>query len=228
MRIEFRCDFVLALCGADDHAVLQEALLVVQEVADVNGARTEEPVAACSASCSDTGNGNFQRLAVEYRDDPADRSNETRAIEAGPGHGTRPGKIVHGARKDATEDLLGSSSQLDLFGRQVLALGCLDQIQIADVYALLLGEALRGPCRRADGIVRHRLGRAGYFRLDVRLLNGQSANPGSQAPRRAEGFHRYAIGEILSGQEFLDVRPELVFGFGEHPGGDLFAADFEK
>src|SRR5437879_9761369 len=132
MRIEFRCGFVLALCGADNHAVLLEALLVVQEVADVNGARTEEPVAACSASCSDTGNGNFQRLAVEYRDDPADRSNETRAIEAGPSHGARPGKIVHGARKDATEDLLGSSAQLDRFGRQGLAVVWLGQAPVAD------------------------------------------------------------------------------------------------
>jgi len=228
MRIEFRRDFVLALCGADDHAVLLEALLVVQEVADVNGARTEEPVAACSASCSDTGNGNFQRLAVEYRDDPADRSNETRAIEAGPSHGARPGKIVHRARKDATEDLLGSSSQLDLFGRQVLALGCLDQIQIADVNALLLSEALRGPCRRADGIVRHGLGRAGHFRLDVRLLNRQSANPGSQAPRRTEGLDRYPIREALGSQQLFNIRAKFLFGFWEHPSGDLFAADFEK
>src|SRR2546430_5171124 len=228
MRIEFRRDFVLALCGADDYAVLLEALLVVQEVADVDGARTEEPVAARSASCSDTGNGNSQRLAVEHRDDPADRSNETRAIEAGPGHGARPGKIVHRARKDATEDLLGSSAQLDLFGRQVLALGCLDQIQIADVNALLLGEALRGPCRRADGIVRHGLGRAGHFRLDVRLLGAESLDPGGQAARRTEGFHRYAIREVLGSQQLFNIRAKFLFGFWEHPSGDLFAADFEK
>src|SRR5207249_5026191 len=47
--------------------------------------------------------------------------------------------------------------------------GRLNQIEIGDVHALLLGEALRGPCRRADGVIRYGLGRAGHLRLDVRL-----------------------------------------------------------
>ena len=93
---------------------------------------------------------------------------------------------------------------------------------------LLLGEALRRACRRADRIVRHGLGRAGNFGLDVRLLGAQPADPGGQAAGRAEGLHRYAIKKIFGGEKFLDVGAEFLFGLRQHPGGNLFATDFKE
>src|SRR5258708_23399769 len=89
-------DFLLSAAGADEDAAALKLLLVVREVADGDGARPEEAMAASGAAGSDAGDGEFQRLAVEYGDDPADRTNETHAVDAGPGHRTRPGEVVHG------------------------------------------------------------------------------------------------------------------------------------
>src|SRR5258708_39515898 len=103
MGFEFRANFLLAPGRADDDAVALEFLFVVQEVAVVNGARTEEAVAASGAAGGDTGDREFQRFAVEYGDDPADGTNEARTIEAGPGHGARPGQIVQIGRASCRE-----------------------------------------------------------------------------------------------------------------------------
>src|SRR5882762_2734895 len=94
--------------------------------------------------------------------------------------------------------------------------------------ALLLGEALRRACRRADGIVGHGLRRAGYFGLDVSLLRKKPADPGGQPTGRAEGLDRYAIKKIFSGEKFLDVRAEFLFGLRKHSGRDLLTTDFEE
>src|ERR1700736_5381317 len=228
MGFEFRRDFLLAAAGADDDAVLLEPLLVVQKVADVNGVRTEEAVAARGGAGGDTGDGEFQRFAAEHGDDPANGPNEARTIKAGPSHRAWPGEIVNGAGEHTDENLFRSPPELDLFGGKVFALGSLNQIEIADVDVLLLGEALCRACRRADGIVGHRLGRPGHFDLDVRLPGEQSADPSGQAARRAEGLHRYAIKKIFCGQEFLDVGAELLFGLRKHPGWYLLAADFKE
>ncbi len=124
--------------------------------------------------------------------------------------------------------MLCRSAQPDLFGSKVLALGGLHQIKIADVNVLLLREALGGACRRADGIVRHGLGRAGNFGFDVRLLCAQPFDPGRQAARRTEGLHGHAAKEALSGEQFFDVGSQFLFSLRKHPSRDLFAADFEK
>jgi len=97
MGFEFRRDFLLAAAGTDDDAVVLEPLLVVQKVADVNRVRTEEAVPASGGSSGDTGYREFQKSAVEHGDDPADGTNEARAIEAGPSHRAWPGEIVNGA-----------------------------------------------------------------------------------------------------------------------------------
>jgi len=76
-------------------------------------------------------------------------------------NGTRPGEIVDGAREDGGEDLRGGAAELDLLGGEVLALGSLDQVEVADVDTLLFREAQRGTRRRADGVVGNGLGWAG-------------------------------------------------------------------
>src|SRR5260370_1857870 len=203
-----------------------ESLFVVQEVADGNGARTEEAMAASGATGGNAGDGEFQRLAIEYGDDPADGTNEPSPIEAGPGHGAWPSEIVHCAGEDTNENLFRSSAESDLFGREVLALGGLDQIEITDVDALLLGEALGGACRRADGIIGHGLGRTGYFGLDVRLLGAKPADACAHAARRAEGLPRNTIKEAFGREQLLDINAELYFRFWKHPGGNLFPTAF--
>ncbi len=185
-------------------------------------------MAARGSAGSDAGDGEFQRFAVEYGDDPADRANEACAVETGPGHRARPGQVMHGAWQDLDQHLLRSSAQLDLFCGQVFALGGLDQIKVVDVDALLFSEALCRACRRADGVVSHGLGRTAYFDFNVSLLGAQSPDPGSQAAWRAEGLHRHTVKQVLGGEEFLDVGAELCFGLRKHPRGDLFAADFEQ
>src|SRR5260370_7172381 len=102
------------------------------------------------------------------------------------------------------------------------------QIKIADVDALLLGEALGGACRRADGIVGHGLRWTGYFGLDVRLLGAKSADPGGQPARRAEGLHRNTIKEAFARQQLLDIRPELSSLLCNHPRRNLFPAASES
>ncbi len=228
MGFQFRRDFLLTFGGADDDAIVLESLFVVHEVADGNSARTEEAMAASGATGGDAGDGEFQRLAIEYGDDPADGTNEPSTIEAGPGHGARPREIVDGTGEDAVQDLLRGSAEPDLFGRDVLALGRLNQIKITDVDALLLGEALGGACRRADGIVGHGLRRTGYFGLDVRLLGAKPADAGGQAARRAECLYRNTIKETFGRQQLLDIGAELSFRFWKHDGRNLFAADFEE
>ena len=135
---------------------------------------------------------------------------------------------MHGAWKDGDQDLLRGPAELDLLASEVLALGSLNQVESVDVDTLLLSEALRGACRRADGIVGHRFGRTGYFDLDVSLFREQAANPGGQAARRAEGLHRYPIKETLGGEQLLDIRTEFLFCFRKHPGGNLLAANFKE
>jgi len=75
------------------------------------------------------------------------------------------------------------STQLDLLGGKVLARG-LHQIKIAHVGHAASREALSGACRRADGIIGHRLGRAGNLGFDVPCL---ARSPG---PRPSGGAVR--------------------------------------
>src|SRR5260370_26278112 len=100
MGLEFRRDFLLTFGGTDDDAIVLESLFVIQEVAHGNGARTEETMAASGATGGDAGDGEFQRLAIQYSDDPADGTDVARSIEAGPGHGTWPSEIVDSAGED--------------------------------------------------------------------------------------------------------------------------------
>ncbi len=135
---------------------------------------------------------------------------------------------MNGAGEDRGQDLFRSPAELHLFGGNVLAFGSRDQIEIVDVNTLLLGEAQRRACRRADGIIRHGFGWAGYFDLDVGLFGAKSLDPGGQAAGRAERLHRYAIKEIFRDEKFPDIGAEFLLGFREHPGGNFFAADLEE
>src|SRR5216683_4437039 len=164
MGLQFGGDFLQPNGRANKDPVGTQLLFVIREIADLNGARTDEPMAAGSAAGRDAGDGNLQRLAVEHGYDPADGADEARSVEARPGHRSWPGEIVYCTREHGGENLLRRSPQFDLLGGEVLALGRLNQEEIADVDALLLGKALRRASRRADGIVGHGLGRTGDFR----------------------------------------------------------------
>ncbi len=225
---QFGGDFLQPNGRANNDPVGPQLLFVIRETADLNGARTDEPMAAGSTAGRDAGDGNLQRVAVEHGYDPADGADEARAVEARPRHRAWPGEIVYRAGEHGSENLLRRSAKLDLLGGEVLALGRLNQEEIADVDALLLGEALRRASRRADGIVGHGLGRTGDLRLDVSLLGDKPANPGGQAPGRAKRFYRDAAKEILCGQQFLNVRAQFLFGLRKHACRNLFAADFEQ
>src|SRR5712691_9048004 len=95
IRFKSADDFMLPNDLAINYSVGEKLLFVVQKIADLDGARTDEAMAAGGAPSRDAGDGNFQRLAVKQRDDPADGANEARAVEAGPGHGAWPGQIVY-------------------------------------------------------------------------------------------------------------------------------------
>ena len=79
------------------------------------------------------------------------------------------------------------------FGGKVFALGGLQKIDFVQRDALLLREAHRRACRRADRIVGHRLRRPGHFTHHIRLPHRQSSRPQRQPPRRAERLHRHAV-----------------------------------
>src|SRR2546427_1724464 len=115
MGFQFRRDFLLAAAGTDDDAVVLQPLLVVQKVADVNGVRTEEAVAARGGAGSDTGDGEFQRFPVEHGHDPADGANEAHTIKAGPSHRAWPGEIVNGAGGDTSSNFVPQSPRLYAF-----------------------------------------------------------------------------------------------------------------
>src|SRR6266700_1492857 len=225
---QFGGDFLLPDGRANNDSVGEKLLFVVQKIADLDGARTDEAMATGGAPSRDAGDGNFQRLAVKQRDDPADGANEARAVEARPGHGAWPGEIVYCSGQHGGENLLRCSPQFDLLGGEVLALGRLNQEETADVHLLLLREALRRACRRADGIVGHGLRRTGDLRLDVSLFSEKPANPGGQAPGCTERFYGDAAKKILRGQKFLDVGAQLLFGLWKHACRNFFAADFKE
>src|SRR5262245_61725820 len=111
-----------------------ELFLVISEIADAEGVRAPKSMAARGAACRDPGDRKLQRLAPEHRNDPTDRTDKARAVQASPGHGTRPGQIVNDAREDSGKNLLGGPPDFDLFGRQVLALGCLDEVKLVDMH----------------------------------------------------------------------------------------------
>src|SRR6267143_179717 len=138
-------------------------------------------MAARGVTGSDASDGKVQRLAVENDDDPADRANETSAIKTGPSHGAGPGEVVHCARENGCEDLRGGAAEFDLLGGEVLALGSLDEVEIADVNTLLFGEAQRGARRRADGVIGDGLGRARDFGFDVGLFSKEAPGPRRQS-----------------------------------------------
>ncbi len=93
MSRQFPVDFFLALRRADDDAVRMELLLIAGKILDTNSTRAEKAMAASRVARGNAGDGKFQWLAFEHRDDPADGADEARALEAGPGHGTGPGAV---------------------------------------------------------------------------------------------------------------------------------------
>ena len=97
---EFSLDFGAAFGGTHDDAVGAKLLLVVGEGRDANRDGAEEAMAAGDVAGRDAAEGELERLATEQGDDPADRADEAGAVEAGPSHGARPGKVVDRAGED--------------------------------------------------------------------------------------------------------------------------------
>src|SRR5260370_10069790 len=126
-------------------------------------------MAASTVPCGNSAIREFPGLAVQKADYPADRPDEPCPGETGPGHGLRPVKVVEDAREHVGEDVFGGTASLDVLGGQILALGSLHEVDFVQSDALLLGEANRGACRRADHVVGYRLWRTGYFLDDISL-----------------------------------------------------------
>src|SRR6266481_36496 len=194
---KFLRDFLLTASWADNDAVLLQQLLLVGKVLDRDAAGTQEAMAASGVAGGNAGHRDLQWLAIEHRDDPPAGTNESRTIEARPGHGTWPSQIVHRPRKNGNQDLFRGLAQFSLLRSEVLTLGSLHQVKSIDVDALLLSEALRCACRRADRVVGHGLGRADYFDLDVSLFRKQPLNPGGQPAGGAESLHGYPLRKIF-------------------------------
>src|SRR4029077_20842233 len=106
-------------------------------------------MAASSVPCGNSAIREFQGLAVQKADDPADRPDEPCPGQTGPGHGLRPVKVVEDARGNVGEDVSGGPASLDVLGGQILALRSLHEVDFVQSDALLLGEADGGSCRRA-------------------------------------------------------------------------------
>ncbi len=100
--------------------------------------------------------------------------------------------------------------------------------QFVDGGALLFGEALRGACRLADGIVGDGLGRAENFLGDVVLLEDNFAGDGDEAARRAESLDASLLADAIGLEMGFKYLFKIVRGLGDHACGNFFAADFEK
>src|SRR5262249_35520080 len=98
------------------------------------------------------------------------------------------------ARKNFAKYLFGSAAALGLLGGEVFAFGRLDEIDVVECDALLLGETDSCTCRRADCIVSDGLRRPSDFADHVSLLNFQSTDMSRESARSAEGFDRRSLG----------------------------------
>ena len=101
-------------CRPNDYAIRFQFLFVVCEVLDFEGAFAEKPMTERSITCCYSGKRKFQRLAAHDGNNPADGANESGAIEAGPGHGPRPGQVMDRARKDFIQNLFRGPAALRL------------------------------------------------------------------------------------------------------------------
>src|SRR5260370_37439413 len=95
MDRQFGGDFLVPDGRANNDSGGEKLLFVVQKIADLDGARTDEAMATGGATSTAPADRNLQRLPVKLRDDPADRANEAPGVEARPGHGAWPGQIVY-------------------------------------------------------------------------------------------------------------------------------------
>src|SRR5215469_12640343 len=225
---EFAFDLFAALVLADDDAVRTKLLFVVGEAAHLDLRLAEETVADRGIPRRQAAKSELQRPAVEHANEPTNRTNETRAIEARPGHGARPRQVVNHPRKNFEQKLVGRAAALGDLGGEVFALWGLHQVDRVQRHALALREADGSTRRCAGRIVGNGLGRAGDFALDVGLLGEQSANPGGKATRPAEGFNAHALVKVLGGEVALENGLKFTDRFGKHPGGDLLRADFKE
>jgi len=155
VRFEFRRNLFLPSGWPYEDSVLLQTLFVVGEVLHRDGVFPNKPVTARRTPRFNAGHGQLQRFPVECRHDPPYGTNKSRALKPGPGHGFWPCQVMHRAWKNLRQDLRGGAPDLDLLRCQVFPLGCLHEVKVIDVDALLLGKTLRCTCRRADGIVRN-------------------------------------------------------------------------
>ncbi len=89
---QFALDLFPALGRPHNHAISAELLFVVGEILDGDFCDAEESVAYRSVSSREAAEGKLQGLAIQHAEQPADRADEARALQAGPRHGARPGR----------------------------------------------------------------------------------------------------------------------------------------
>ena len=126
------------------------------------------------------------------------------------------------------QELVRSAAALhDLRGDE-LAPGCLHGVKFVQWHPLLLGEADRRSGRRAGIVVGHGLWRTGDFDLDVGLFDNEAAHPGGEPARAAEDLDGHALGQVFGDEVLIEDGFEFHDSAGQHPGGNLFGANFEK
>ena len=92
-------------------------------------------------------------FAIQQRDDPANRANETRAVRAGPIHRARPGDFLNRLRQNFGQNLRRRSADHYLLRAEIFALRRIYDAQFRNWNSLFLCEAHRCACRLADIVV---------------------------------------------------------------------------
>src|SRR4029077_18900333 len=93
---QFASDDFQAFGRTDDDAIGAQLLFVVREIAHTDVRLAQEAMAARGVSGGQPTEDKLHGFAIEHAPKPANGANETRAVEAGPGHGARPGEVVNG------------------------------------------------------------------------------------------------------------------------------------
>jgi hypothetical protein len=135
---------------------------------------------------------------------------------------------VNRAWEQSGEDLLGGAAAFCVLGGEIFAFGRLNEVDIDEANALLLGKADGRARGLALGVVGHGLWRTSDFADDVGLLGMDAADASYEAARGRERLDRNALREVFGGEQFLDDYFKFLFGSREHACGDFFGANLKQ
>ncbi len=157
---------------------------------------------------------------AEQRDDPANGPDETGAAPAGPIHRLGEVELEDQAGQLGGQDVDGCAARGFLLVGEVLALGCLGDLQGGGLDAEFPGETRRGAL--AGGLWRagNQLHLIGLARREVHGFEHQTARRGFK--------HLHLAGKLVVLQQRFEQLAQLLQGGLDHPVGDLFGADFKQ